>query len=165
MVLERGGGYLLPDRHPDEPRQTLEQQEVMRLTAPVVSEAELQEAVADALDVLLLPPAMWTAYPAGHIALTGQQAAKLLRMGLKRSWPDVLVLHGVLHGIELKRRGSALSKTRLVRTRRGRPRIVEGQADVFPRLEAAGMRLSTCETVEQVLSALTRWGIPLRRHT
>lgn len=135
-----------------------------RLVAPVAPETDLQEAVAAALDLLLLPPAEWCAYPAGHIELTGQQAAKLARMGLKRSWPDVLVLHGVLHGIELKRQGGRLSRTRTVRTRRGGLRIVEGQRDAFPRLEAAGMRIATCDSVGAVLAALAGWGVPLRGH-
>jgi hypothetical protein len=134
-----------------------------RLTAPVAPETDLQEAVAQALDLLLLPPAAWCAYPAGHIKLTGQQAAKLARMGLKRSWPDLLILHGVLHGIELKRPGETLSRTRAVRTRRGRLRIVEGQADAFPKLETAGMRIATCDSVASVLAQLREWGIPMRR--
>jgi hypothetical protein len=135
-----------------------------RLTPPVAPEAELQEAVAQALDLLLLPPAAWCAYPAGHIRLTGQQAAKLTRIGLKRSWPDLLILHGVLHGVELKRPGETLSRTRAVRTRRGRLRIVEGQRDAFPKLELAGMKIATCDSVDAVLAQIAAWGIPLRRH-
>jgi len=134
-----------------------------RLVAPVPPEDDLHESVAQALDLLLLPPATWCAYPAGHIRLTGQQAAKLARMGLKRSWPDVLILHGVLHGIELKRPGGKLSKTRAVRTRRGSLRIVEGQAEAFPKLEAAGMRIATCDSLAAVLVQLQSWGIPMRR--
>lgn len=135
-----------------------------RLTPPVAPEDDLHQAVAQTLDKLLLPPAVWCSYPAGHIALTGQQAAKLTRMGLKRNWPDVLVLHGMLHGIELKRRGGRLSITRTVRTRRGALRVVEGQREAFPRLEAAGMKLATCETLDAVLAQLVAWGIPLRGH-
>jgi hypothetical protein len=134
-----------------------------RLTAPIAPETELQEAVANTLDLLVREPATWCAYPAGHIKLSGQAAAKLARMGLKRGWPDVLVLHGgTLFGIELKRRGGALSRTRTVRTRRGSLRVVEGQRDVFPRLEAAGMRLAVCDSVEGVLATLAAWGVPLR---
>jgi hypothetical protein len=135
-----------------------------QLVAPIAPEDDLHAAVAQALDLLLLPPAQWTTFPAGHVELTGQAAAKLARLGLKRNWPDVLVLHGVLHGIELKRPGGTLSRTRTVRTRRGRLRIVEGQRDVFPRLEAAGMKLTTCDSVTAVLDALAGWGVPLRRH-
>jgi hypothetical protein len=135
-----------------------------RLVAPVPPEDDLHTAVAQALDVLLLPPAMWTTFPAGHVQLTGQAAAKLARLGLKRNWPDVLVLHGLLHGIELKRPGGVLSRTRMVRTRRGGLRIVEGQRDAFPRLQAAGMRLAVCDSVDEVLATLRGWNVPLRGH-
>jgi hypothetical protein len=133
-----------------------------RLTAPTVPEVDLHGAVADALNLLLLPPAEWTTFPAGHVELIRRAAAKLARLGLKRNWPDVLVLHGTLHGIELKRRGGRLSQTRTVGTRRGRLRLVEGQREVFPRLEAVGMRLADCESVDEVLAALRAWGVPLR---
>jgi hypothetical protein len=52
----------------------------------------------------LMPLAMWTAFPAGHVRLPPHAAAKPARLGLKRGWPDVLILHaGRLHGLELKR--------------------------------------------------------------
>lgn len=133
-----------------------------RLTAPIPIEDDLHQAVADALDRLLMPPAEWTTFPAGHVPLPARFAVKLARMGLKRSWPDILVLHGRLHGIELKRAGQGLSRARWVRTRSGAPRFVEGQREVFPRLEAAGMKLATCHTVVGVLDQLTAWGVPLR---
>ena len=135
-----------------------------RLVAPMVAEDDLHAAVAQALDVLLMPPATWTTFPAGNIELTGQAAAKLARLGLKRGWPDVLVLHGTLYGIELKRVDGVLSRTRTVRTRRGSLRVVEGQRDTFPRLEAAGMVIAVCRSVDAVLAQLAAWGVPLRGH-
>ncbi|HTW71159.1 MAG TPA: hypothetical protein VME47_14810 [Acetobacteraceae bacterium] len=135
---------------------------LVRVAVPVAPEDDLHASVADALDLLLLPPAQWTTFPAGHIQLTGPAAAKLARLGLKRNWPDILILHGCLHGIELKRPGGKLSKTRAVRTRRGRLRIVEGQREVFPKLEAAGMRIAICTSVDAVISQLREWNIPLR---
>src|SRR6185436_17261239 len=99
-----------------------------------IAENDLHESVASALDLLLLPPAMWTTFPAGAVPLPPQSAAKLARLGLKRGWPDVLVLHGQLFGIELKRVGGILSRTRIVRTRSGAARVLDGQVDVFPRL-------------------------------
>ena len=54
-----------------------------RLRAPVVPEDDIQTTVAKALDVLLLPPAVWWAMPIGHVQLTGAQAAKLVRIGLE----------------------------------------------------------------------------------
>lgn len=128
----------------------------------IVPEQSLHEAAAHALDMLLLPPAEWTCFPAGSVPLPPQFAAKLARMGLKRSWPDLLILYGSLHGIELKRVGGVLSRTRMVRTRSGGLRMVEGQRDVFPRLELAGMKLAVCDSVDAVLIALAGWGVPLR---
>lgn len=134
-----------------------------RLTAPVVPEDDLHAAVADALDRLLLPPATWTTFPAGHVPLPAQFAVKLARLGLKRNWPDILVLHRGIYGVELKRPGERLSIARWVVNRRtGARRYVEGQREEFPRLEAAGMRIAVCETVVAVLDALAAWQIPLR---
>jgi hypothetical protein len=133
-----------------------------RLTAPVTPENELHESVADALDVLLLPPAMWTTFPAGNVPLEPRYAAKLSRLGLKRGWPDVLVLHERVFGIELKRVGGILSRTRVVRTRSGGSRVLDGQVDVFARLVQAGMKIAVCHSLEEVLRALGGWGVPLR---
>ena len=81
----------------------------------------------------------------------------------QRGWPDFLVLYDWLYGIELKRHGAQLSKTRIVRTRRGSPRTLVGQADVFPQLRTAGMRdIAVCYSVEEAIAALERWHIPLR---
>ncbi|MGC8476310.1 MAG: hypothetical protein ACP5NP_08150 [Acetobacteraceae bacterium] len=135
-----------------------------RMAAPAPAETDIHAAVADALAVLLLPPAAWTTSPAGHVALPPAVAAKLARLGLKRGIPDVLIWHGGRsYGIELKRRGGRLSRTRTVRTRHGALRVVEGQTETFPRLEAAGMQIAVCETVPAVLAALAEWGVPVRR--
>ena len=138
---------------------------VFRLDEYVVQEVDLQTAGADAFDRLILPPAQFTAFPAGHLELTGAQAARLVRIGLKPSWPDHLVLHDHLIGIEWKKPGADLSISRMVHSRRsGRPRWVEGQRDVFPRLRRAGMRGPyLCISVEQALTILEAEGVPLRR--
>ena len=92
-------------------------------------------------------------------------AAKLSRLGLKRGWPDVqIVFGGRIYGIELKRRGGRLSRTRIVRTRRGSLRELVGQEDEFPRLEAAGMTIGVCSSLPAVLAFLTAAGVPLRPH-
>ena len=135
-----------------------------KLTAPVIPEQDLHESVADALDKLLMPPAMWTCFPAGSVPLPPQFAAKLARMGLKRGWPDVLVLHRRLIGIELKRRGGRLSRTRIVRTRRGTLRELVGQEEVFPLLQEAGMVIGVCHSSGEVLTFLAACGVPLRLH-
>lgn len=134
-----------------------------KLSPPVLREQELHEMVAELFEKLIAPPAQWAFYPAGAIQLTAAQVAKLARMGLKRGWPDFLILHGKLYGIELKRQGGSLSRTRTVRTRRGTPRILVGQTDVFPQLLAAGMQdIAVCHSVDEVQAALVLWGVPLR---
>ena len=136
-----------------------------RLTAPEPPERELQATVAAALDALVCPPAIWFSAAIGATKLTAQQAAALSRAGVKRGLPDILVIAppaGRLYGIELKLRKGTLSKTRVVLTRRGSPRILEGQEEVFARLEAAGMEIAIARSVDEVLDQLRRWGIPLR---
>jgi hypothetical protein len=135
-----------------------------RLRPPVVPENDLHEAVADALDKLLLPPAQWTTFPAGSVPLPPEFAAKLARLGLKRGWPDILIVHDrAVFGIELKTATGILSRTRIVRTRSGALRELAGQTDVFPKLGRAGMRISICRSVDEVLAALRGWDVPMRR--
>ena len=134
-----------------------------RLVAPVAPEDDLHECVARALALMVLPPAMWSTFPSGHIKLPPAAAAKLQRAGLKRGIPDILVWHaGACFGLELKRVGAALSRTRSIRTRKGTLRIVEGQIDTFPKLQAAGMKIGVARSVDEALAQLTAWGVPLR---
>jgi hypothetical protein len=139
-----------------------------RLTAPPPPlEVDLQAACATALDRLLLPPAFWFAMPVGHIELSGAQMARLTKIGLKRGLPDLWVLYNGVYCIELKRRGGSLSRTRVGRTRRGSPRIYEGQTDVFPRLLETGAveAIAVCNSVDEMLAQLRQWDIPLRAFT
>lgn len=134
-----------------------------RLTAPVPLEKELHQACAHALDRLLKRPAEWWTYPAGAAQLSVQQQAAYSRIGLKRGLPDIFVLYDGLYGIELKRKGGVLSKTRIARTRSGSPRELVGQVEMFERLLAAGMReIAIAHSVEEMLMHLEQWGIPLR---
>jgi hypothetical protein len=139
--------------------------ERFRLTPPEPSERDVHERCAEVLDKLLLPPAMWFTYPAGASQLSPQQSARHAAVGLKRGLPDIWILFQGLYCIELKKPGAYLSKTRIVRTRRGSPRILEGQDEVFPKLIATGAvrAISICHTVDDVLDRLDRWGIPRRR--
>lgn len=134
-----------------------------RLTSPVVPERDIHQACAHTLNVLLLPPAEWACYPAGATQLSPQQQARYAKLGLKRGWPDLLILHHGLYGIELKRRGGRLSQTYTTRTRRGSPRELIGQAEMFPRLVAAGFtEIAIAHSVDEMLAHLERWGVPLR---
>ena len=134
-----------------------------RLTMPDPDELDIHESCAQALDKLLLPPAFWFAYPAGHVKLNGAQVARLARIGLKPGLPDIWILYqALLFGIELKTRAGKLSKTRIGRTRRGAPRLYLGQNDVFPKLEAAGTTIAICRSVDDMLAQVYAWGIPMR---
>ncbi|HXI68563.1 MAG TPA: hypothetical protein VNH41_11535, partial [Steroidobacteraceae bacterium] len=56
-----------------------------------------------------------------------------------------------------------LSKTRIVRTRRGSPYVLVGQQEMFQRLVNAGVReIAIAHSVTEMLGHLERWGIPLR---
>jgi hypothetical protein len=137
---------------------------VFRLHAPELSEIDLHASCAQALDKLLAPPAQWCTYPAGHIQLQPHEAARLARVGLKRGYPDLLVFFRQVYGIELKRVGGKLSKTRVVRTRSGAPRELLGQEDVFPRLLATGAfaDIQVATSVSELFAHLRNWEIPLR---
>jgi hypothetical protein len=135
-----------------------------RLTAPEPLEVDIHEACAQALDRLLLPPAMWFTYPAGAAELSPQQMARYSRIGLKRGLPDIWLLHRAVYCVELKRRGGTLSKTRVGRTRRGSPRVYVGQEEVFPLLIATGAieAIAVCTSVDEMLAQVSEWQIPLR---
>jgi len=113
---------------------------------------------------MLLPPALWFTYPAGAAQLSPAQQARYSRIGLKRGLPDIFVLHGYVYGIELKRPGSGrLSRSRIVRTRRGSPYVLLGQEEMFQRLVNAGVReIAIATSVTEMLGHLERWRIPLR---
>ena len=88
-----------------------------RLRTEIPRERDIHKAVAHLLDNCLLAPAVWAPYPAGAAQLSPQQQAAYARVGLKRGWPDCLVLYqGKTFGLELKRPGAALSRTRVGRT-------------------------------------------------
>jgi hypothetical protein len=134
-----------------------------RLTRPTATEDAIHQAIVDMMAILLLPPAQWTTFPAGLIELTGQQAAKLYRLGLRRSWPDILIAYRGIYGLEVKRPGGYLSRTRMVRTRSGAPRMVDGQSQMFPLLLRAGFAgIAVVHSADEAVAALRGWAMPLR---
>lgn len=135
-----------------------------RLTSPEPLERDIHQACADALDKLLAPPALWFCYPAGAAQLSPQQQARYSALGLKRGMPDIWVLYQGVYCIELKRHGGALSKTRIARTKRGSPRVLVGQDEMFPKLiESKGVQaIAVVSSVEDMLAQLAAWRIPLR---
>jgi hypothetical protein len=136
-----------------------------RLAAPEPLERDIHEAVARALNALVLPPAFWFCYPAGIIQLTGQQGARLVKCGLRTGLPDFMVFYRGVYLIELKRRGGQLSQTRIVKTKHGGLREIVGQRERFKELRDTGAVVdgAICYSVNGVIDALTRWQIPMRR--
>jgi hypothetical protein len=132
-----------------------------KLTAREPLEQELHEAVVDMLTACLREPAYWVCYPAGLIQLSPPQMAKLMRSGLRRGIPDFLIIfEGLVFGLELKRHGGRLSKTRIGRTARGGLRVYEGQEEVFPKLQAAGMGIAVVHSVDEAMRQIRHWGLP-----
>jgi hypothetical protein len=126
-------------------------------------EAVMHQQLARVLDQYLLRPAEWACYPAGAAHLSPQQQAKYSRMGLKRGWPDVMILYaGRLYGLELKRPGGQLSKSYIGRTKLGTARYYIGQEEMFPRLIEAGMTIAIVRSLKEALLQIAEWGIPFR---
>jgi hypothetical protein len=133
-----------------------------RLTAPRVAEDDFHIEVAKVLGLFVMPPAEWTCFPAGNVELPAHAAAKLSRMGLQRGWPDFLLSHNGLFGLELKADGGGLSRTKVVRTKRGTLKRITGQTEMFQRLRASGACVAVARDMDSVLLQLNVWAIPLR---
>ena len=134
-----------------------------RLEHPVTPEQQLHESVARWLDIFLLRPAIWTTFPAGNIPLPPRYGEKLARMGLASGWPDLLIAYAHrTYGIELKTATGRLSRTRMVRTRRGGLREIIGQVEQHERLAEAGVEVAVCRSLPDVAAQLRAWGLPLR---
>jgi hypothetical protein len=127
-------------------------------------ELDIHESAARTLDRVLAPPVEWCCYPAGHIELSPAEVMRLQRVGLKPAYPDIWIFYRKIWGIELKRRGGELSKSRWERNRRGKLRFKIGQEEMFPRLLATGCfgAIETAYSVDQALDWIERWGIPMR---
>ena len=114
-----------------------------------MTEANLHETVAEFLDWALMPPALYTTFPAGWGDLPKATAGRLNACGMKKGIPDILLFHdGRTIGIELKIPG-------------GKPSIA--QQAMFHQLREAGVLVYICESVEDVAFTLRDSGIPMRR--
>lgn len=124
--------------------------ETFKLTPLIITESQLAKTVAQMLEYTVLPPAVWTHFPAGGGKLTPSTAGLLKAWGLKPGMPDYLVFFaGRVIGIELKREDGVLSKA---------------QKEMHPRLLAAGMVVYVCRTPEQVIEWLMLEGVPMREN-
>jgi hypothetical protein len=114
-----------------------------------MSEADLHATVAEFLDWALMPPALFTTFPAGWGKLPPATAGRLKGSGLKQGFPDLLIFHdGRCVGIELKVKGR-------------KPSLA--QQCMFHQLRQAGVLVYICESVEDVAFTLRDSGVPMRR--
>lgn len=95
----------------------------------------------------LLPQGTFlTCFPAGGGGKI--RGAMLKRMGLQPGFPDLLLIYsGAPYGFELKAAKGSLTKAQIA---------------THEALERAGMPVVTIRTLDDALSALAQWGIPLR---
>jgi hypothetical protein len=101
------------------------------------------------LDRMLLPPAVWTTFPAGWGNLPKATCGRLYACGLKAGMPDILVFfNGFTLGVELKVPGRSPSSK---------------QRSMFAKLQAAGVPVMICHSMEEVYDALEYRCFPLRR--
>lgn len=118
-------------------------------TNPGPTESELHLSVANLLDWVLLPPALYTTFPAGWGVLSPSLGQKLRRSGLKPGMPDMMVFYnGRCFGIELKARKNGLS---------------DEQKAMFPKLADAGVPVYVCRSIEAVWEVLVSHDVPLRK--
>lgn len=121
----------------------------LRLTLTEPTEAQLHATVAQYLDWALMPPAMYTTFPAGWGVLTRSTAGRLKGAGLKQGIPDILVWYnGFTLGIELKSHVGRLTPV---------------QEDTHAKMRAAGVVVTVCTSLMEVIDALGVYSIPLRR--
>jgi hypothetical protein len=122
------------------------------------SEADLHQSVAEYLDWALLPPAVYSTFPAGWGKLGPMMAGRLKASGLKPGMPDIFVfdrqemklgdrIFPKIIGIELKAPG-------------GKPSAA--QQLMFPRLRELGIPIHVCECIEDVALALNKEHISVR---
>lgn len=133
-----------------------------RLAAWEPDEDDLTITTADWFRQFLLPPVRWTKNPTGDVELSPAQARKLYRFGVREGWPDFQLAYGMrMFGIEMKKRDGALSRTRLVKTKRGW-REIEGQREVFADLRSQGWLIAVCRDLNAVILQCETWKLPLR---
>ncbi len=112
--------------------------------APPPREVTLHFAVAKLLDDYAHPDWLHSHFPAGE-ERDDRTAAKLKRMGLKRGWPDFVLIApwGLLHALELKRVGEDLTEDQ----------------DAFQAwCLAHNVPHALCRTMDEVLAVFGRWG-------
>jgi hypothetical protein len=112
----------------------------------IPKESKLHYEVAQLLRDHAFKNWMWTHFPSGELRDV-RTAVKLKRFGLRRGWPDFLILSPFsdrqLHGLELKRLGEDLT---------------EEQEEWRDWALAHGGKYAVAWTMDEVIAALDAWG-------
>jgi hypothetical protein len=108
-------------------------------------EIALHMSVAKVLRDHARPEWRWTHFPAGELRDV-RTAVKLRQMGVARGWPDIILVspRGLLHCLELKRLGEALS---------------EDQEQFRAWCIAHGVPHVVAYRLDEALAALDAWGV------
>ncbi len=110
-------------------------------------EQALHIAVAQYLRVALKPPVWWSSIDHGAGKMSPASVGLRKARGVKSGIPDIIILWpNNKAGIELKAPGGRLSPA---------------QKRTIEEWNAAGAYVGVCSSLEQVISDLTRLGIPL----
>jgi hypothetical protein len=119
-----------------------------------VKESELHVSVAELLDWILLPPAMFTTFPAGWGKLTKATAGRLYASGMKKGMPDILVFDA--------RQRMGVTKVIGVELKVGANFTSSAQRTMFAKLQAVGITVYVCRNIDDVVNALDCADIPHR---
>jgi hypothetical protein len=122
-----------------------------------MKESELHQSVAELLDWILIPPAIFTTFPAGWGRLSTGTAGRLKASGLKSGMPDIFVFAAVGDPPHPRR-----SKVIGIELKTGRGSLTSAQRSMHAKLYAVGIRVYVCHTVSEVILALRDAGIPAR---
>ena len=113
-----------------------------------MSEIDLHRSVADFLNWIVMPPAVWTTFPAGWTGMRVGAAGRLKACGLKAGMPDILIFHDSFTlGIELK----------------ARTKPTPVQINMMNKLRLAGVPVVIATSIDDVERTLRTYKIPMRK--
>lgn len=118
---------------------------------PTAAETKLHKTVAEFLDWALIPPAMWTTFPAGGYLLEAKSASQLKARGLKPGMPDLQIFPGN-------------GKVIMIELKVGPGRLTPVQYDMIDKLKRAGIACYVCyDSLANVIQVLKAHDVPLRK--
>lgn len=110
------------------------------------TEDQFHIAVAELLDVCLIPPTFYTTFPAGYGRLNKATAGRLRAKGMKPGMPDILIF---------SKYGETCSRVVGLELKAGRGSLTSVQRATHAQLQAVGVRVYTVSSINQVIMALS----------